>query len=962
MRFVTPVRAVAFLLACGSIVAVGCGDGTGPGSEPASITLTPSEITFDAIGANERLEATVRNSRGDVLSEPTPAFASADESVATVSATGLVTSVGAGATEVTASVGSLSRAAQVTVTPIPAAMSKISGDLAETGVLTSVELVVRVSDRLGSPILDVAVRFEVMGGGGSVSASAATTDASGQASTVLPLGTQSGPVHLVKASVVDRSTTNTEFTVVGLPGPPVELVLASGDGQRQPVETALPEDLVVKVTDEYGNGVPDEMVTFAVTDGGGLVDPLTSMTDANGEAAATWTLGSVLGTQNARASAPGLVGSPIPFTAQGTNLKLQTITPTPLVEGAAGRITGTGFETVTTDNTVTVDGFVAQVIAATSTTIDFIAPASDCQPVREGDVRVSTVPGGTTPAAPHMVRPAAFLNLAVGEQAIIRDPAEFCMQFDSSVAGGDEYLVGVSATAEVPTALLPFALTGTTGAGPSASAAVLAPRSRRAPARIPSSAVAREVQARRITQARAEEVVRASERHHLDRAGNAAFRTAQTRMSAARASAAVPSVGDTMSFRVPDFESGDPCNNFIEIGTEVRAVGTTGIWLVDAQNPITDRLSNTEIEAYSDTLDQAIIATDTLYFGSPSDMDLNERIFVVLSVEINKWSIGAAGFVWGGDLVDQSTCPASSMGEVFYSHVPDPNNSAGTQPRSKAGVVFQMPSLIAHEFAHTVQLSRRTVVNDGRLMSSWEMEGQATFAEEVVGHTVLGLSPGNNYGRGIVFEEDAGERWYEGGFSQLARYYGWLPPSNTDKANSAPEMCTLFGSINLNTICERFNFYGASWSFQRYLSDRFGPGYPGGESGLHRDWISKSVDLRGAENVEALLGASMDTLFARWAAMLYVDDRVPSGPELQMPSWNMNNVFQGFPSDAYRLVPRDQSFADFQDLRTVRGGSTAYGLLGSAGARPALALRLRAQDGTELDPSLEPLLWIVRTK
>jgi hypothetical protein len=417
-----------------------------------------------------------------------------------------------------------------------------------------------------------------------------------------------------------------------------------------------------------------------------------------------------------------------------------------------------------------------------------------------------------------------------------------------------------------------------------------------------------------------------------------------------------------MPFRIPDFESGDACNNFIEIGTEVRAVGTTGIWLVDRQNPITDRLSNTEIEAYSDTLDQAIIATDTLYFGSPSDIDSNERIFVVLSVEINKWSIGAAGFVWGGDLVDQSTCPASSEGEVFYSHVPDPNNSAGTVPRSKAGVVFQMPSLIAHEFAHTIQLSRRTVVNDGRLMSGWEMEGQATFAEEVVGHTVLGLSPGNNYGRGTVFEEDAGERWYEGGFSQLARYYGWLPPSNTDKAGSAPEMCTLFGSINLNTVCERFNFYGASWSFQRYLSDRFGPGYPGGESGLHRDWISKNVDLRGAENVEALLGASMDTLFARWAAMLYVDDRVVSGPELQMPSWNMENVFQGFPSDAYRLVPREQSFVDFQDRRTVRGGSTAYTLLSSGGARPAFAVRLLGQDDAELGPSLEPLLWIVRTK
>jgi uncharacterized protein YjdB len=139
MRLIAPVRAVALLLVGGSIIAVGCGDGTGPGSEPASITLTPSEIAFDAVGANERLEATVRNSRGDVLSEPSPAFASGDQNVATVTATGLVTSVAAGTTEITATVGSLSRAAQVSVTPIPAAVRKISGDLQEAGVLTTVE-------------------------------------------------------------------------------------------------------------------------------------------------------------------------------------------------------------------------------------------------------------------------------------------------------------------------------------------------------------------------------------------------------------------------------------------------------------------------------------------------------------------------------------------------------------------------------------------------------------------------------------------------------------------------------------------------------------------------------------------------------------------------------------------------------------------------------------------------------
>jgi hypothetical protein len=469
-----------------------------------------------------------------------------------------------------------------------------------------------------------------------------------------------------------------------------------------------------------------------------------------------------------------------------------------------------------------------------------------------------------------------------------------------------------------------------------------------------------EVLARRAAHMRAERVLREGERELLARSGAGVGRISP--QPAAAAPTAVPSVGDTIRMRVLNF-SQPLCNNFTEILTRVRVVGAAGIWVTDTLNPPTDSLTTAEIQAYSDTFDTKIYATDTLYFGAPSDIDVNQRVFIVLTIQVNKIPLGAAGFVFSGDLFSRASCQASNGGEIFYSHVPDPANTAGTGARSKAGVLFQMPSLIAHEFAHNIQVARRIVLASGTTLSSWEAEGQASLAEEVVGHSVLGNTTGQNYGASVAFGADAGERWYFSGFVQLARYFGWDGSGTTsaDTVPNAPALCTLFGSTAVATNCSPFAFYGASWAFLRYLSDRFGPAYPGGEAQLHRDLIGKTVGAQGVDNIQALLGRDVDSLFTQWGGMLYVDDRVPgaAGP-VTMTSWNLTNVFNAFVSDAFRLDPAARSWVAFTDSRSVRGGSNAYTRLSSGGPRPALSLRVRDPGGGTLAGTLRPRLWIVR--
>src|SRR5206468_817520 len=75
----------------------------------------------------------------------------------------------------------------------------------------------------------------------------------------------------------------------------------------------------VLVTDGFGNPVTGTVVTFAVATGGGGLTKGTDTTDAAGLAnVGSWTLGTTAGANTLTATATGLAGSPLTFTATGT--------------------------------------------------------------------------------------------------------------------------------------------------------------------------------------------------------------------------------------------------------------------------------------------------------------------------------------------------------------------------------------------------------------------------------------------------------------------------------------------------------------------------------------------------------------------------------------------------------------------------------------------------------------------
>lgn len=100
--------------------------------------------------------------------------------------------------------------------------------------------------------------------------------------------------------------------------PTGSLTLVSGDGQTGSPGQALPNPLIVRVTDPEGKPKPGVAVTFAITAGGGSLSPAQASTDKDGFAFTILTLGPEAGANQVVASAGTLAGSPVIFTANAT--------------------------------------------------------------------------------------------------------------------------------------------------------------------------------------------------------------------------------------------------------------------------------------------------------------------------------------------------------------------------------------------------------------------------------------------------------------------------------------------------------------------------------------------------------------------------------------------------------------------------------------------------------------------
>jgi hypothetical protein len=188
-------------------------------------------------------------------------------------------------------------------------------------------LIARVLDATGAPVASKAVTFTVRGGNGKLVHEASegrelevVTDAQGEASVQWIAGTRAGGGNDRVEARATGYAGPAVFTASVTPGAAERIVVDGGNSQFGGVSQALARPLIVAVVDAGGNRLEGIPVQFTALSGGGHIGgapAATVMTDSDGRAWISPTLGSEEGNDNNVFAASIPSGASVEFVASG---------------------------------------------------------------------------------------------------------------------------------------------------------------------------------------------------------------------------------------------------------------------------------------------------------------------------------------------------------------------------------------------------------------------------------------------------------------------------------------------------------------------------------------------------------------------------------------------------------------------------------------------------------------------
>lgn len=653
---------------------------------------------------------------------------------------------------------------------------------------------------------------------------------------------------------------------------PSKLEPTSAVARTAVVGSAIPNAIGVKVTDATGKPVANATVAFAVTSGNGATNPRVAITSAEGEATATWTLGTIVGPNQVTASVMG-VPTPVKFDAVGTAgpvnaISLSTHNARLLANVDSLRITASSLDlfgnstspvptfVVRDPSLVTIDasGMVRVLRRGAGTWV--VASAGG----KTDSVLVTVLAAGqsicTAVAAP--------VTLAVGQVITDVSGQGFCVR---GASAGAEYAIVPFYGASIPSATIQVEVRGQGLSPLGVTAANLFPISpsmqRGEPRLVPDDDYELALRER-------------------ERLGSLRLRgTGTTGPSARRAlTAAIPTVGEIVKYNVNDK---DFCENPDIRTGRVIAITDKAIIVADTANPV-GGFTNAEYQSFGVTFDTLVDPVDRGAFGAPSDIDNNGRVIIFFTRAVNELTAAGSGgivlgFVYRRDLYPKTgevTCPGSNVGEIMYILVPDPDGVVNQNRRTKTQVITAANGTIAHEYQHIINSSRRKHVNKiGEIFEErWLDEGLAHAAEELNFWRASGRSPRSNLDAQIFGDPKAGPAYLTFVDNNFQRYRTYL---------QRPELQTPVGfdpdDADLQTR-------GAIWNFLRYAADRQPVGT---ENAFWFKLVNSTTS--GISNLSSALGGNASTYLRDWAISVFMDDNAPNvDARFQFPSWNMRSV------------------------------------------------------------------------
>ena len=311
-----------------------------------------------------------------------------------------------------------------------------------------------------------------------------------------------------------------------------------------------------------------------------------------------------------------------------------------------------------------------------------------------------------------------------------------------------------------------------------------------------------------------------------------------------------PAAGSIKAFHVA---SSFTVNQWKTVGAKLAYVGNNLLLYIDTLAPA-NGFTAAQLTSYGQLFDQTLYPLDTTAFGSPSDIDNNGRVIMLMSPVVNADTPVAtcasqgyvAGFFDTADF-DGPLDPNSNQAEIFYSIVPDPTGVFSCS-HSVADLGGSVPATFMHELQHLINYSQHVVVSGGAPGDSWMDEGLSIIAEELGSlYYEAKCPPPSCRANAAQFFPDSAQGFVEG-FLYDSYQYALLPDT---------------ASLTLNTDdLNGFSWRGGDWLLMRWLGDQFG-------STIFRKL--ERGPSNGVTNIQQATGQSFPSLFANFGLALYTD-------------------------------------------------------------------------------------------
>ena len=274
------------------------------------------------------------------------------------------------------------------------------------------------------------------------------------------------------------------------------------------------------------------------------------------------------------------------------------------------------------------------------------------------------------------------------------------------------------------------------------------------------------------------------------------------------------SLGDVLSLNVNGDEA---CANPVYHPARVVAIGSRAIVLADTLNPAGGFVT-ADYQRFAARFDTLVYPLGVENFGEPTDIDKNGHIAILFTRAVNeltppKSQQYVGGFAFSRDLFPTTAtaraqaCAGSNQGEYFYMLAPDPLGTINSNVRTTRFVDSVTTAVLAHEFVHIINASRRLYVNNTLAFEEkWLDEGLAHVAEELLFNREAGLVPRSNLDVAAIRASSRIRAAFNGdmaGNGGRYRTYLTAPAANSPYAPN-------------DSLPTR----GAAWSFLRYAVDR----------------------------------------------------------------------------------------------------------------------------------------------